>query len=102
MWFGATNVTAGLTRGAKYSHRESHTDVQYNYVIYTASFPQRCQASPQLSLFSDLPTPSTMKPREYCCCAIPLVNAGIYLTLVEQFVLGIVVGTLSIGTPSSE
>ncbi|KAF9569649.1 hypothetical protein CPC08DRAFT_677254 [Agrocybe pediades] len=39
------------------------------------------------------------KAREYCCCAIPLVNAGIYATLVEQTVLGILVGTLAIGTP---
>ncbi|KAL4064907.1 hypothetical protein V8B97DRAFT_1182841 [Scleroderma yunnanense] len=43
-----------------------------------------------------------MKPREYCCCAIPLVNPGIYATLTEQFVLGIVVGTLSVATPSSK
>ncbi|KAF8843993.1 hypothetical protein BDN67DRAFT_1000520 [Paxillus ammoniavirescens] len=41
-----------------------------------------------------------MKPREYCCCAIPLTNAGIYTTLTEQFVLAIVVGTLSVATPS--
>ncbi|KAI6162258.1 hypothetical protein EDD17DRAFT_1479240 [Pisolithus thermaeus] len=41
-----------------------------------------------------------MKPREYCCCAIPLVNPGIYATLTEQFVLGVVVGTLSVATPS--
>ncbi|KAI9508791.1 hypothetical protein F5148DRAFT_1283640 [Russula earlei] len=40
-----------------------------------------------------------MKPREYCCCAIPVVNFGIYSTLIEQFVLGIVAGTLSVGTP---
>lgn len=42
-----------------------------------------------------------MKPREYCCCAIPIANAGIYAVLVEQLVLGIVAGTLSIATPSS-
>lgn len=41
-----------------------------------------------------------MKPRDYCCCAIPTVNAGIYTVLTEQFVLGIVAGTLSIATPS--
>jgi hypothetical protein len=41
-----------------------------------------------------------MKPREYCCCAIPIVNAGIYAALIEQFVLGIVAGTLSIAAPS--
>lgn len=41
-----------------------------------------------------------MKAREYCCCAIPLVKAGIYTTLLEQFSLGIIIGTLSIGTPS--
>jgi hypothetical protein len=42
-----------------------------------------------------------MKPRDYCCCAIPVVNYGIYLTLTEQFVLGIVAGTLSVATPDS-
>jgi hypothetical protein len=42
-----------------------------------------------------------MKARDYCCCAIPVVNFGIYLTLTEQFALGIVAGTLSIGTPNS-
>ncbi|KAN0100691.1 hypothetical protein V8E55_000675 [Tylopilus felleus] len=41
-----------------------------------------------------------MKPREYCCCAIPLVNAGIYATIVEQFIVAIVAGTLSVATPS--
>ncbi|KAF8271403.1 hypothetical protein EI94DRAFT_1777463 [Lactarius quietus] len=40
-----------------------------------------------------------MKPRDYCCCAIPVVNAGVYATLIEQFVLGILAGTLSIATP---
>ncbi|KAG8219874.1 hypothetical protein J3R82DRAFT_853 [Butyriboletus roseoflavus] len=43
-----------------------------------------------------------MKQREYCCCAIPLINAGIYATLTEQFVIAIVVGTLSVATPSSK
>lgn len=42
-----------------------------------------------------------MKPREYCCCAIPLINAGIYATLTEQFAIAVIVGTLSIATPSS-
>ncbi|KAH9837120.1 uncharacterized protein C8Q71DRAFT_857437 [Rhodofomes roseus] len=41
-----------------------------------------------------------MKPREYCCCAIPVIYTGIYTALTEQFVLGIVAGTLSIATPS--
>ncbi|PPQ64373.1 hypothetical protein CVT26_002080 [Gymnopilus dilepis] len=41
----------------------------------------------------------TSKPRDYCCCAIPMINAGIYATLVEQTALGILVGTLSVGTP---
>ncbi|KAI0963777.1 hypothetical protein AcW1_000756 [Taiwanofungus camphoratus] len=41
-----------------------------------------------------------MKPRDYCCCAIPVIYAGIYTTLVEQFTLGIVAGTLSVATPS--
>ncbi|KAJ7630991.1 hypothetical protein FB45DRAFT_917144 [Roridomyces roridus] len=40
-----------------------------------------------------------MKPREYCCCAIPLVNAGIYFTLIEQLVLGALVGGLALSTP---
>lgn len=42
------------------------------------------------------------KGREYCCCAIPLVNAGIYITLAEQTVLGIIIGALSLATPSSK
>lgn len=42
-----------------------------------------------------------MKAREYCCCAIPIVNAGIYAVLLEQFALGIIAGTLSVATPSS-
>ncbi|KAJ6503437.1 hypothetical protein C8R47DRAFT_969288 [Mycena vitilis] len=41
-----------------------------------------------------------MKAREYCCCAIPVINAGIYFTLIEQFVLGIAVGIISMSTPS--
>ncbi|KAI5115313.1 hypothetical protein M0805_004992 [Coniferiporia weirii] len=41
-----------------------------------------------------------MKPREYCCCAIPMVNAGIYATLFEQFLLGLLVAVLAIATPS--
>jgi len=41
-----------------------------------------------------------MKPRDYCCCAIPTINAGIYTILTEQFVLGIVAGTLSVATSS--
>jgi hypothetical protein len=41
-----------------------------------------------------------MKPRDYCCCAIPIINAGVYATLAEQFVLGLLVGVLSVGTPS--
>ncbi|KAH9175351.1 hypothetical protein EDB89DRAFT_1946743 [Lactarius sanguifluus] len=40
-----------------------------------------------------------MKPRDYCCCAIPVVNVGIYSTLTEQFALGIIAGTLSVATP---
>jgi len=41
-----------------------------------------------------------MKPKDYCCCAIPMVNAGIYATLIEQFVVAIVVGVLAVATPS--
>ncbi|KAF8974001.1 hypothetical protein BDZ97DRAFT_1900723 [Flammula alnicola] len=40
------------------------------------------------------------KSRDYCCCAIPMVNAGIYATLIEQTAVGILVGTLSLATPS--
>ncbi|KAI0067735.1 hypothetical protein BV25DRAFT_1790974, partial [Artomyces pyxidatus] len=39
-----------------------------------------------------------MKARDYCCCAIPVVNAGILATLTEQFALGIIAGTLAIAT----
>ena len=45
---------------------------------------------------------SIMPQRDYCCCAIPVVYAGIYTTLLEQVVLGVVAGTLSIATPSSK
>ncbi|KAI0319378.1 hypothetical protein OF83DRAFT_1055044 [Amylostereum chailletii] len=41
-----------------------------------------------------------MKARDYCCCAIPTVNAGIYGVLLKQAVLGILVGTLALATPS--
>ncbi|KAF7307003.1 hypothetical protein MIND_00493100 [Mycena indigotica] len=41
-----------------------------------------------------------MKPREYCCCAIPLINAGIYLALIEQLIAGVAAGILSVATPS--
>jgi len=41
-----------------------------------------------------------MKSREYCCCAIPLTNSGIYFTLIEQFALGMLVGILALATPS--
>ncbi|KAJ3559760.1 hypothetical protein NM688_g133 [Phlebia brevispora] len=41
-----------------------------------------------------------MKPRDYCCCAIPTVYVGIYLTLLEQFTLGLVAGILSVATPT--
>jgi len=38
--------------------------------------------------------------RDYCCCALPLLNFGIYTCLAEQFVLGILAGTLAVATPS--
>ncbi|KAJ3737144.1 hypothetical protein DFJ43DRAFT_988331 [Lentinula guzmanii] len=41
-----------------------------------------------------------MKVREYCCCAIPLVNAGIYSALTEQLVAAVIIGVLSFATPS--
>ncbi|TFK57201.1 hypothetical protein OE88DRAFT_1650834 [Heliocybe sulcata] len=40
-----------------------------------------------------------MRPRDYCCCAIPVVNAGIYAVLTEQFILGILTGALAVATP---
>ncbi|KAF5346422.1 hypothetical protein D9758_012740 [Tetrapyrgos nigripes] len=40
-----------------------------------------------------------VKPRDYCCCAIPTVNAGIYLTLLEQLVAAFLVGILSMAAP---
>ncbi|KAF8338017.1 uncharacterized protein EI90DRAFT_3151844 [Cantharellus anzutake] len=41
-----------------------------------------------------------MKIHEYCCCAIPLHNFGIYCVLIESMVVGIVAGTLSIAAPA--
>lgn len=38
--------------------------------------------------------------KEFCCCAIPVYNAGIYLTIAEQFSLGVLLGTLSLATTS--
>ncbi|KAF7320424.1 hypothetical protein MKEN_00827200 [Mycena kentingensis (nom. inval.)] len=43
---------------------------------------------------------TTMRPREYCCCAIPLINAGIYFALTEQLIAGVAGGVLSLATPS--
>jgi hypothetical protein len=42
-----------------------------------------------------------MKPRDYCCCAIPVLNAGIYAVLFENFVLALLVAILAVATPSS-
>ncbi|KAF9069124.1 hypothetical protein BDP27DRAFT_1223038 [Rhodocollybia butyracea] len=41
-----------------------------------------------------------MKAREYCCCAIPLVNSGIYFALTEQLVAGFLIAILSFATPN--
>ncbi|GJJ09616.1 hypothetical protein Clacol_003839 [Clathrus columnatus] len=38
--------------------------------------------------------------RNYCCCAIPLLNAGIYITLTEQLVVAITAGILTFATPA--
>lgn len=62
-----------------------------------SSFSFSCFSS---SLLLFIEASSAMKPRDYCCCAIPIVNAGIYATLIEQFVLGILVGILSMVTPA--
>ena len=37
--------------------------------------------------------------KEYCCCAIPLLNAGIYTTLTEQFIVSVTAGILTLATP---
>ncbi|KAJ4489339.1 hypothetical protein C8J55DRAFT_422353 [Lentinula edodes] len=41
-----------------------------------------------------------MKVRQYCCCAIPIVNTGIYAALTEQLVAAVLIGVLSFATPS--
>ena len=46
--------------------------------------------------------PLIMKAREYCCCAIPLVHAGIYITLAEQVFVSLLIGIISLTTPSSK
>ncbi|WWC86761.1 uncharacterized protein L201_001640 [Kwoniella dendrophila CBS 6074] len=35
----------------------------------------------------------------YCCCAVPLVNAGIYIILSEQAIIGLAIGILVFATP---
>ncbi|OCF38850.1 hypothetical protein I317_07358 [Kwoniella heveanensis CBS 569] len=35
----------------------------------------------------------------YCCCAVPLVNAGIYIILSEQAIISLVIGILVFATP---
>jgi hypothetical protein len=39
--------------------------------------------------------------KEYCCCAIPLLNVGIYTTLTEQFVVSVTAAVLALVTPPS-
>ncbi|KAF9513663.1 hypothetical protein BS47DRAFT_1317328 [Hydnum rufescens UP504] len=41
-----------------------------------------------------------MGVHEYCCCAIPLLNFGIYVVLLEQLIVSAVAGTLSLVAPS--
>lgn len=38
--------------------------------------------------------------KDYCCCAIPLVNFGIYLAIFMQFLVALLAGILSVATPS--
>jgi len=38
--------------------------------------------------------------KEYCCCAIPLVNTGIYIALITNLVVGFTAGILALTTPS--
>ncbi|KAG8992721.1 hypothetical protein FRB94_013471 [Tulasnella sp. JGI-2019a] len=35
---------------------------------------------------------------EYCCCAIPTMNVGIYLTIIEQLSVGLLAGVLAVAT----
>ncbi|WVQ79909.1 hypothetical protein IAT38_002010 [Cryptococcus sp. DSM 104549] len=35
----------------------------------------------------------------YCCCAVPLVNTGIYTILAEQAIIGAAIGAMVLGTP---
>lgn len=66
----------------------------------------QCHKSVDLATLRNLLTylqpTSNMKPRDYCCCAIPIINAGIYITLTEQFVVALLVGILSVATPFSK
>ncbi|KIY62455.1 hypothetical protein CYLTODRAFT_383608 [Cylindrobasidium torrendii FP15055 ss-10] len=39
------------------------------------------------------------KVREYVCCALPMINAGIYFTLIWQIIAALVVGVLALATP---
>ena len=43
-----------------------------------------------------------MNARQYCCCAIPLLRAGIYAVLAEQAILAFTVGILALATPHSK
>ncbi|WWC68093.1 uncharacterized protein I206_102014 [Kwoniella pini CBS 10737] len=36
---------------------------------------------------------------KYCCCAVPLVNAGIYIVLSEQALLSLAIGIVVFATP---
>ena len=56
---------------------------------------------PRHSVTPSLFQPSMPLAREYCCCAVPVVNAGIYFTLVTNTVLAVLVGALAIATPNS-
>ncbi|KAF8323416.1 hypothetical protein DL93DRAFT_2026596, partial [Clavulina sp. PMI_390] len=38
-------------------------------------------------------------PHEYCCCAIPLQNYGIYIVILEQLTVSMVAGTFALTTP---
>ncbi|KAL7419392.1 hypothetical protein Q5752_006230 [Cryptotrichosporon argae] len=40
--------------------------------------------------------PGLIDPR-YCCCAVPLVNAGIYFVLAEQAAVALATGVLAVG-----
>lgn len=40
--------------------------------------------------------------RDYCCCAVPLYNVGIYGIFLWNVILGVLLGVLAFAAPHSE